>query len=83
MPADSYGPEQINLSNDDVYVNLKIEAPVAMPAEIVGSWEGNDEGTGDPYKVVVTEDGKITINGVEAVLGAWEETVPGPGDGGG
>lgn len=75
MPADSYGPEQINLSNDDVYVNLKIEAPVAMPAEIVGSWEGNDEGTGDPYKVVVTEDGKITINGVEAVLGAWEETV--------
>lgn len=75
MPADSYGPEQINLSNDDVYINLKIEAPVTMPAEIVGSWEGNDEGTGDPYKVVVTEDGKITINGVEATLGAWEETV--------
>ena len=79
LPADAYGPDQINLSNDDVYVKLTVEAPVTMPEDLVGSWEGTDEATGDPYVVVVEADGTISVNGVEAVLGAWEETVAPPG----
>lgn len=48
-----------------------VETPsIALPAEWAGTWVGVDSNAeeGETYTVVITEEGTITINGVEATV---------------
>lgn len=73
-PAISFSEAEINLTAEGVDVALSVYEPVTMPSGAIGTWEGVDEETSDVYRVVIDESGSISINGVDAVLGDWEET---------
>lgn len=73
-PATSFSEAEISLTADGVEATLSVYEPVTMPSGAIGTWEGVDEETSDVYRVVVDESGSISINGVDAVLGDWEET---------
>ncbi len=80
-PASSGYPKQILLENDtcSVYLEIADNEPIAMPDELIGSWHGEEEGSGFAFDVVILSGSDISINGVSAEVGEWGETSDGLG----